>query len=614
MKIRELLRYHAPAMRKAVVGGVMNTKKKSRHKSASMRWAGVNFAHPSWLFSRVAAGVLSLLTGLAHGQTTERPLPVVPTPAELAPRPARPATDAADLPAQPTPPRELAKPQDDIAIDVTGYALPPNAPAALREALPALTAAYVGPRRSYEDLVNAATEVTRYLQRELGYYLGYAYLPEQSPERGVIQIALLEGRLDKVELVWRDDLPVRREVVEAYLARLQPGDILRVRDVERVVFLLNDLRGLTARFDVKTGSVPGTATLVVTPTPEARWTGKVDLDLNGSRFLGRERVGALLSGNSLLGRGDALTLNALRSFNGGLTFLLAGYTLPVGSDGLKLGASVSAVHYQLDEDEFPLDVNGNAFNLTTYALYPLVRSRNLNTFVVGSYEHKRYTDRRDVTRSEDKKRVDSLTLGTTGDFRDSLLSGGVNTYEANLALGRVDYPDGAPAGLDDDDHYRKLTLAFSRLQNIVDQRLLLYIALRAQQAFSNLDTTEQFRLGGPDGVRGFAPGEGTGDSGQLMTLELRLLPPESWLGQLSRELVFGAFYDAGRVKFRHDASARPAGFDNAATYTAAGLAVSWVRPGGYALRASLAKPLSGTPKADSRVRDPRLYLQFSKLF
>lgn len=594
----------------------MKTQKEKRHNRTQRGTWG-----PLLLSSPLAASALWVAVGWAitafpaHAQVApERPLPVVPTPSELAPRPARPPTDAADLPARPQPPRELAKPQDDVSIDVDGFAVSPDAPPELRAALAALTAPYVGRARSYEDLVNATSEVTRFLQRELGYYLGYAYLPEQSPEGGVVRIAVLEGRLDRVELNWRDDLPVKREVVEAYLARLKPGDILRVRDVERVVFLLNDLRGITARFDVKTGSLPGTATLVVTPTPEARWTGKVDLDLNGSRFLGRERVGALLSGNSLLGRGDALTLNALRSFDGGLGFVLAGFTLPIGNDGLKVGASVSAVRYQLDEDEFPLDVNGDALNLTAYALYPVVRSRNLNTFVVGSYEHKRYTDRRDVTRSEDKKRVDSVTLGTTGDFRDSLLSGGVNTYEANLSLGRVDYPDGTPPGLDDDAHYRKLTMAFSRLQNIVDQRLLLYIALRAQQAFSNLDTTEQFRLGGPDGVRGFAPGEGTGDSGQLMTLELRVLPPESWLGSLSREMVFGAFYDAGHVKFRHDASARPSGFDNAATYTAAGLAVSWVRPGGYALRASLAKPLSGTPKADSRVRDPRLYLQFSKLF
>jgi hemolysin activation/secretion protein len=555
-----------------------------------------------------ACGLALLLVAQAQGQ------PVIPTPSELAPRPAPIVSNPNELPPRREAPRELGKPEDELVIDVTAYELAADAPAEARAALAALTAPYVGKGKGYEDLVNAAAEVTRFLQRDLGYYLGYAYLPEQEPTGGVIRIAILEGRLDRVELAWTEGLPVRREIVEAYLARLQPGSTLRVRDVERVVFLVNDLRGLTARFDVKAGSVPGTATLVVTPQAEARWAGKVDVDANGSRFLGTERVGGLLSGNSLLGRGDALTLNALASFNGGLAFALAGYTLPIGSDGLKVGGSLSWVHYKLDRNEFPLGVNGDALNVTAYALYPWVRSRNLNLFVLGSLEHKQYTDRRDVSRTADKKRIDSLTLGTTGDFRDSLLSGGVNTYELSVAAGQVRYPAGAPAGLDDDKTYTKLIASFNRLQNLVDSRLLLYVALRAQQSFANLDTTEQFRIGGPDSVRAFAPGEGTGDSGQLATVELRLLPPESWLGRLSRETVFSLFYDAGHVTFRHDVSRRPSTFDNSASFSGAGLAVSWVRPGEYAFRMSLAKPLSGTPKADTKERDPRLYLQFTKLF
>ncbi len=55
-----------------------------------------------------------------------------------------------------------------------------------------LTAAYVGKQRGFEDLVAAAAEVTRFMQRDLGYYLGYAYLPEQSPQDGVIRIEILE--------------------------------------------------------------------------------------------------------------------------------------------------------------------------------------------------------------------------------------------------------------------------------------------------------------------------------------------------------------------------------------------------------------------------------------
>ncbi len=55
--------------------------------------------------------------------------------------------------------------------------------------------------------------MTRFLQRDLGYYLGYAYLPEQTPTDGVIRIAVLDGRLDRVMLNWAAGLPVDRAVV-----------------------------------------------------------------------------------------------------------------------------------------------------------------------------------------------------------------------------------------------------------------------------------------------------------------------------------------------------------------------------------------------------------------
>ena len=120
-----------------------------------------------------------------------------------------------------------------------------------------LTTPFVGKARSFEDLANAAAEVTRFLQSELGYYLGYAYIPEQQTTSGVVRIAVLEGRLDEVRLNWAEGLPVRREVIQAYLDELKPGAILKVRDVERVVFLVNDLRGITAQVEVQAGSKPG---------------------------------------------------------------------------------------------------------------------------------------------------------------------------------------------------------------------------------------------------------------------------------------------------------------------------------------------------------------------
>ena len=554
----------------------------------------------------------------AQGAQNPAPAPsptpaVVPTPQELSPRLVPPPPDGRALPDRAVP-RELGKPEDDLTLDVSAYAVDPGAPLALREALPGLTAAYVGKARHYEDLVNAAAEVTRFLQRELGYYLGYAYIPEQTTDDQVVRIAVLEGRLDEVSLVWPDDMTVDRAVVEAYLAELQPGEILTVREVERVIFLLNDLRGLSMRAEVKAGSRPGTASLVFTPRPDQRYSVRIDGDANGSRFIGQHRLGALLSVNSPTGRGDGLTATLLGSTDGGLQFGLLGYTLPWGASGLKVGASLALTRYRLDPDEFPLGIEGESTNLNLFALYPWVRSRNLNLFTLGALDHKAYVD--SIVNLETKRRATNLTLGVTGDFRDTLLKGGVNTFDLQLVHGRIRYPDGRPTGIDDAASFSKLGFTFSRLQDVLTNQLMAYLAVKGQWAFDNLDTTEQLRAGGPDGVRAFAPGEGTGDSGLIVSTELRWLPPDSLLGPQARNLVFGLFADAALIELRHDPTqiVRAADYDNRRGYAGAGVSVVWQLPGRASARLSLAKPVRGTPVGDTQERDPRLYLQFSYTF
>ncbi|HEX5371884.1 MAG TPA: ShlB/FhaC/HecB family hemolysin secretion/activation protein [Aquabacterium sp.] len=570
--------------------------------------------------SRVVAGrhtALACLAGVSMAglmaytplvYADEAPPGTVPTLEQLKPvQPIAKDTPASAVPDQGAMPRELGKPSDDITLDVTAYSIDDTAPAALREALPALTAPFVGKQRSYEDLVNAASAVTRFMQRELGYYLGYAYLPEQTPKDGVIRIGVLEGRLDEVILKWPDKMPVRKEVVEDYLSQLQPGAILKVRDVERVVFMINDLYGLRARFEVKSGRTPGTASLVVTPTAEARLSGRVELDMNGSRYSGEYRLTGVASVASPLGRGDNLTVSGLASTTGGLQFGLVSYATPVGRHGLKLGASASAVKYQLDKDIFQLDLHGKANAYSVFGLYPVIRSRNLNTFALATLEHKEYTD--SIAGLTSDKRTRDLQLGIVGDFRDNWLTGGVNSYELNWWRGNITVKPGTLAV---PNNFNKYGLGFSRLQNIINGRLLGYVRYKGQIAGDNLDTTERFGLGGASGVRAYAPGEGTADTAHLLTTELRWLPPESMFGRVAREMVFSAFYDLGVAKVRHDLEGVPSITDNTPTLGGAGFGFVWDRPQSFAFRMSLAWATQGEAVNDKKERNPRVYAVFTK--
>lgn len=530
------------------------------------------------------------------------------------------AQPAAQAPATPAAiPRELGKPEDEIKLDVKGFrvdGLSGADAAKLATALPALTASYTGAGRSYEDLVGAVDAVTRYLQSELGYYVGFAYLPEQAwPTDGIVRIYALEGRLDEVRLNWPEALPVRRDVAEAYLKELQPGSVLREKEVERAALLVGDLQGVRTRFEIEPGRQPGTAALIITAEPDQRVAGSGTLDTLGTRYTGVGRGSAQVAVRSPTGSGDVLTVNALGSFTGGLALGGASYVLPIGGQGLKLGTAISKVRYRLDDDLFTDELDGTATAASLFGLYPAVRSRNLNVFGLASYEHKRFSD--DLNDSSTSKNSNDFTLGVLGDARDSLLGGGINTFQANWLQGRMDF-DAADAGTTGlPSSFGKLLLGYSRLQSILPGRVMAYGRYRGQLANDNLDVTERLALGGPDAVRAYSPGEAAADTAHLLSAELRFLPPGSWLGQTGREWAFSLFYDWGHGQFRHDEDALPAtGLKNTTTLSGWGLGAVWERPGNFALRLDLAWRGIGAESAQPLVnrQEPRANAVLTKSF
>lgn len=537
--------------------------------------------------------------------------PVIPTPSELGERRPSVTTDPSRLPDVSTPvPSRLGAPDEDIRVDVKEFAVDPTAPSALRAALPALVAPYVGKGKGFADLSNAAREVTRFLQSELGYYLGFAYIPEQELQQGVIRIAVLEGRLDAIELAepWPADIPVQKELVQRYLAQLKPGAVLLVRDVERVVFLVNDLRGMSAEFEVQPGRTPGTAKLLVRAKAEKLLSYGVEADNANARVLGTARATANVVRNSPFGIGDSLTANLVGSK--GLVFGLANYTAPVGSQGVRLGLSLSALKYTVDKQAFPQGLEGTANTVSAFGLYPYVRSRNLNLFLLATLDAKSYSDFDGATKNP--KRISVASIGATGDLRDSLWGGGINSVDLQVSSGRVSF-DVPPVVDPPGSNFSKLTLRAVRLQSLMPGLLQGYGVLRFQKAFNNLDVTEQFRAGGPDGVRAFPPGEGSGDNGLLASLELRLLAPPSLLSVVGGSAFFSAFVDWAQIERRNDPSALSATVPNKVDYGGAGLGFVWTGPDGWEARASVAHPFQGeaTNPAD---RGTRFYLTVKKQF
>lgn len=558
------------------------------------------------------AGLLTALALPANAQVST-PAPFI-NPESTAPTREKETEPTIDNQAAKKAAPELGKTLNDVSLDVSAYRIDGVDPEHLDEIRELLTP-YVGKKRSFEDLSSAAQVVTAFLQRELGYYLAYAYLPAQDIKNGVVTIAALPGVLESVEVVWpQDELRVNRDIVESHLNRLRPGTVIRVDEVERVVFLLNDLRGIRMSFAIKPGTQAGKAILVATPTNDKALTGSVGLDANGSRYAGTYRGIGTFSWESPFGMGDSFSVSHLQSETGGLDFTLLGYTLPVGSNGLKLGVNVSTVNYSLEENDFPLGLNGDAESIGAFALYPLVRSRNLNVFALAGFEKKEFTDRQSLSGLETVKELDTFRVALSGDSRDGWVGGGLNFFNFGVEESKTNYPAGVPFGLDDELNAMRVNYSFGRLQSVIPGKLMLWSFLRGQHALDNLDSSEQCSLGGATAVRAFAQGETSGDSCDLFTLEARYLPSANWFGSTARELSFNVFYDQGRVRLRQDATARPGDFDNHAELAGYGFGIAWDRQDVFTLNLSLAWELAGVRRSDPKRQSPRIFASYIYYF
>ncbi|MBL8435914.1 MAG: ShlB/FhaC/HecB family hemolysin secretion/activation protein, partial [Zoogloea sp.] len=164
----------------------------------------------------------------------------------------------------------------DLVVDISAFRLV-GVPEAEQPAILGKLAGRRGAGRSFQDILDAAGVVRAHLNGR-GYLLAQAYVPEQRLHDGVVEIAVLMGELGRVELNFDPATPVSRQRVEAYLARLRPGAVLHTGDLERVLFLLNDMHGVHAVSTIRPGSRPGTADLLVEVKPDRALSGNLQLD------------------------------------------------------------------------------------------------------------------------------------------------------------------------------------------------------------------------------------------------------------------------------------------------------------------------------------------------
>jgi hemolysin activation/secretion protein len=536
-------------------------------------------------------------------EQTREPLRL-PPPAEDEVRP-RPPEPKPALPVSPT-----------LKVRVTQFNFSGNTLFS-EERLREVVQEFVGKELDFEGLNDAATKVRAY-HRERGYFLAQAYLPQQAIREGVVEIAVIEGRVGVVELQRREATRLSEWLLAGILdAHLKTGDIITETGLEKPLLLINDLPTAAVTSEIRPSQTVGAADLRVNvDRGVGLFNGFIDFDNHGGRFTGEYRLGASLNMNNPLTIGDQVTLRAFTT-DEQMWFARAAYIVPAGFWGTRLGASFAKFDYSLEKDFAALEAHGEGLVKSLFAFHPLYRTRNTNLIGQFAYEDKRLYDRIDSTGTVEDRFIDSIKAGFVGDFRDGLLGGGLNAFaltythgDLKLAPDTLAAADIAATGLRTQGTFRKWNYDFKRLNRITDNSSVL-LAISGQEASKNLASAEKMSLGGPNGVRAYPVGEANGDTGVLIQGEGRYIWPG--VKVFEGEVALIAFYDWGQV--RVNKLPLPTETQNKRSIAGWGVGISLGREGEFIIRASAAWPGDNEPaQADSAKREPRVWAQAVKWF
>lgn len=397
---------------------------------------------------------------------------------------------------------------------------------------------------TFEDLEQALAALSAYYQAK-GWYVR-PQLPAQDIVDGTVTINVIEGRLGKIEQEQNDDPPLTSERVESFLtARQQPGKPLNMDDLSRAVTVLNEQPGVSAQVALAPSQDPGSSDVIVSTTRLPSVSGTLQADNWGAKSTGYYRGTANANWNNPLGIGDQLQANVMGSE--GTQYARLAYNLPVGYDGWRANVSYSALQYKLLGEFAELNNTGWAQTYTAGLTYPLVRETTQNITLSINASNSEYSNKYSIEQEKLSidRRVSTTSVGLTGDLADDWWGGGFNLWGltatsgySNLAGTRANQISDR-IGANTQGTFATLAGNGARLQRLT-QDASLWVSFSGQWASQNLDSSQRFSLGGPQGVRAYPVYEATGDQGWLGTIEGRY--------NLTAQAQASVFYDMGWIQ------------------------------------------------------------------
>lgn len=458
---------------------------------------------------------------------------------------------------------------------------------------------YLGIQLTFSELEKACDAITN-LYLTNGYSVQAVVLPQSmSKTGGTIKLRITEAKLSSVVInVLNGENRFSADLVEKYITDANPiGQPLNLNSIERSLIILNEIPGVMVSSQLDAGKEQGDTDLKVNLGDTPLIQGRTETNNLGSRSTGISQVVAALSFNNLNGIGDQVALNGIAS--DGSQYMHFAYSRPVNTDGLRLGVYGTYLHYQnVGEYVSPNGAYGYSRTRGLNLSYPMVRTKSANLNATLGYDTKSYLNELMATNTTNSAyRIQNLVFGMSGNSFDTEGSNAINNGSLSLTFGYLEiFPSSINGyGTYTPPHFSKLSFSGSRNQSLDETgKSSLFLALSGQFASVNLNSGEQFYLGGPYGVRAYPVSQGGGAQGGLATAELR--------HQLPDNLTASLFFDAGIVQqYKHTFNGWQGNThaNNSYSLKGAGIGMKWSE-GNWNVSGSIAWKLGKNPLYSQR--------------
>ncbi|NJK49800.1 ShlB/FhaC/HecB family hemolysin secretion/activation protein [Candidatus Gracilibacteria bacterium] len=410
---------------------------------------------------------------------------------------------------------------------------------------------------TFAELLEAQRAITQ-LYVDNGYITSGAFIPPQAVKRGVINIEVIEGEVESINITGLEHLNsgyVRSRLEVATGTPLNVNKLLNALQLLQLDPLIDNLSA-----ELATGSHSGVSILEVEVREADAFDLQLSFDNQRSPSVGTDRRQIQLTHNNLFGFGDRFNIGYINT-DGSNTLNDLSYTVPINAYNGTVGVSFNYSDSEIIEEPFDiLDIESTTRQYELTYRQPLYQTPT-EDFAIGITFSRQESETSLLDRpfplsrganNEGETNISALRFFQEYTTRSER---SVFALRSQLSLG-IDVFD---ATINDDNEPDSKFLTWrgqAQYLNLLTPDITLLLRSDLQLSDRPLVPLEQFSLGGALNVRGYRQDALLADNGLFLSAEMRAsilrIPDWNTTLQLTPFVDFGTVWNSDRVELEKD--------------------------------------------------------------